>query len=98
MNLDFLDIELSDFVKKQIEDGFFTSEEEVISGALCLLVKWKDYKTRLNYVRREIKKGAESGKSVVFDIEKIKRRVKKNLVSKRKFYEEKDRNTVLCGV
>jgi antitoxin ParD1/3/4 len=71
--------ELETLVEKKVKSGLYHTASEVVRDALRLLEE-RDrlYKHRLLELRKEIKKGLESGPATAFDVEDLKARVQKN--------------------
>jgi len=70
--------ELEALVEKKVKSGFYHTASEVVRDALRLLEE-RDrlYKHRLLALRKEIKKGLESGPATPFDVTNLKARVAK---------------------
>ena len=71
--------ELEALVEKKVKSGFYHTASEVVRDALRLLEE-RDrlYTHRLLELRKEIKKGLESGPATLFDVTNLKARVRKN--------------------
>jgi len=70
--------ELEALVEKKVKSGLYHTASEVVRDALRLLEE-RDrlYKHRLLALRKEIKKGLESGPATPFDVTNLKARVAK---------------------
>jgi antitoxin ParD1/3/4 len=77
--------ELEALVEKKVKSGLYHTASEVVRDALRLLEE-RDrlYEHRLRELRKEIKKGLESGPATPFDVEALKARVRKSAASKRR--------------
>ncbi|MBI4751014.1 MAG: type II toxin-antitoxin system ParD family antitoxin [Acidobacteria bacterium] len=72
--------QLEELVKRKVESGLYNSASEVMREALRLLEEQDRLREmRMEELRREIQKGLESGPSVPFDAEDIKRRGRERL-------------------
>ena len=77
--------QLEELVKKKVDSGRYGSASEVIREALRLLEE-RDrlHAIRLEGLRKEIKKGLDSGEPTPLDIEAIKARGRKRLADQRR--------------
>ena len=74
--------ELERFIAERVQSGLYHSSSEVVREALRLLQEQQLFKeTKLAELRREIRKGLESGPSRDLDIEDIINRGKKRLAN-----------------
>jgi antitoxin ParD1/3/4 len=68
--------DLEQFITTNLKSGRYTSASEVIRDGLRLLVERDQlYQIRLEELRKEIQKGAESGEVTPFDPEDIMKKV-----------------------
>ncbi len=73
---------LEDLVKGKVESGFYNSASEVMREALRLLVERDQLRDlRLEELRREIRKGIDSGASTSLKMEDIKARDRQRLTA-----------------
>jgi antitoxin ParD1/3/4 len=72
--------ELEGFIRERVESGAYASSGEVVRDALLLLKERGHVREqRLEELRREIRKGIDSGPAVPFDPEDLKRRIRAKL-------------------
>jgi antitoxin ParD1/3/4 len=75
---------LEDLVKGKVESGFYNSASEVMREALRLLEERDQLRElRLEELRREIRKGIDSGATTPLDMEAIKVRGRQRLAAQR---------------
>jgi antitoxin ParD1/3/4 len=75
---------LEDLVKGKVESGFYNSASEVMREALRLLEERDQLREmRLEELRREIRKGIDSGVATPLDMEAIKTRGRQRLAAQR---------------
>ena len=68
--------ELEEFVNNKVQSGTYTSASEVVRDGLRLLVERDQlHHIRLEELRKEIKKGLESGEAKPFDPQELKRKI-----------------------
>ena len=76
--------ELEQLVTAKVKTGRYLSASEVVREALRLLDERDQlYKMRLEELRKEIRKGLESGPSTPFDVVDLKKRVRRHLKSEK---------------
>ena len=77
--------ELEALVRDKIASGRYQSESEVVCDALRLMeARDQEYQSRLEWLRREVQAGIDSGNAGELDIEDIKRRGRERLEQLRK--------------
>lgn len=75
---------LEDLVKGKVESGFYSSASEVMREALRLLEERDQLRElRLEELRREIRKGIDSGAATPLEMEAIKARGRQRLAAQR---------------
>ena len=76
--------QLEEFVKRKVDSGLYVSASEVMREALRLLEERDRLNAmRLEELRKEIKKGLDSGEATPLDIGAIKARGRKRLAADR---------------
>lgn len=79
MNIHLTD-HFEEFIKNKLKSGQYSSASEVVRDALRLLEEQDRIKVlRLEALREEIRKGLESGGTVPFDAEAIKKKARGRL-------------------
>ena len=74
--------QLEDLVKKKVESGLYGSASEVMREALRLLEERdRVHALRLEELRKEIRKGVDSGEATPLDIGAIKARGRERLAA-----------------
>jgi antitoxin ParD1/3/4 len=77
--------ELEKLVENKVKSGLYHTASEVIRDGLRLLEE-RDrlYRARLEALRKDIRKGLESGRATLFDPKDLKKRVRRVLSRRRK--------------
>ena len=77
--------ELEKLVEKKVKSGLYHTASEVIRDGLRLLEE-RDrlYGARLEALRKDIRKGLESGPATLFNPKDLKKRVRRGLSRRRK--------------
>ncbi len=77
--------ELEKLIENKVKSGLYHTASEVIRDGLRLLEE-RDrlYRARLDALRKDIRKGLESGPATLFDPKDLKKRVRRVLSRRRK--------------
>jgi antitoxin ParD1/3/4 len=79
MNIHLTD-HFEEFIENKLKSGQYSSASEVVRDALRLLEEQDHIKAlRLEVLREEIRKGLESGGTVPFDAEALKKKARERL-------------------
>ena len=78
----WLDPETEQWVKELVESGRYDSPGHVVADAVFFLMERERVRDmRLEYLRKEVQKGIDSGPAVPFNVEAFKARVRARLAA-----------------